>query len=97
MRHGRWVVRPGGTLTFPWFAYLDRNMDKINNNTGVIIYLDASGGTGERFLVNLLHPEIRDKQQIALTLASFGIAAVLMEGGRTARSILQLPLNIAEE
>ncbi|XP_067134561.1 uncharacterized protein [Centruroides vittatus] len=72
-------------------------VDRINNNTGGIIYLDAPGGTGKTFLINLLLAEIRAKQHIAIAPASSGIAATPTEGGRTARSALQLPLNIAEE
>ncbi|XP_044735689.1 uncharacterized protein LOC123297922 [Chrysoperla carnea] len=72
-------------------------MSRINNNIGGIIYLDAPGGTGKTFLINLILAEIRAKKLIALALASSGIAATLMEGGRTAHSALQLPLNIAEQ
>ncbi|GBP77235.1 ATP-dependent DNA helicase pif1 [Eumeta japonica] len=72
-------------------------MNRINNNTGGIIYLDAPGGTGKTFLINLILAEIRAEKHIALALASSGIAATLMEGGRTAHSALQLPLNIAEQ
>lgn len=72
-------------------------MDQINNNTGVIIYLEAPGGTGKTFLINVLLVEICAKQHITLALASSSIAAILMEGGQSAHSALQLPLNIAEE
>lgn len=33
-------------------------------------------------------------QQIALALAASGIAATLLDGGRTAHSALKLPLNV---
>ncbi|XP_056647121.1 ATP-dependent DNA helicase pif1-like [Diorhabda sublineata] len=72
-------------------------MSRINNNIGGIIYLDAPGGTGKMFLINLILAKIRAKKLIVLALASSGIAATLMEGGRTAHSALQLPLNIAEQ
>ncbi|CAG9759868.1 unnamed protein product [Ceutorhynchus assimilis] len=71
-------------------------MDRCSNNTGRIIHLDAPGGTGKTFLINLLLTEIRAKQHIALVLASSGIAAILKEG-RTANAALQLPLKTAEE
>lgn len=38
---------------------------------------------------------IRSENQIVLALASSGIAATLLEGGRTAHSALKLPLNLA--
>ncbi|GBP59978.1 hypothetical protein EVAR_84478_1 [Eumeta japonica] len=45
-------------------------MNRINNNTGGIIYLDAPGGTGKTFLINLILAEIRAEKHIALALAS---------------------------
>lgn len=37
---------------------------------------------------------IRSQNDVALALASSGIAATLLEGGRTAHSALKLPLNM---
>ncbi|XP_075444603.1 uncharacterized protein LOC142488115 [Ascaphus truei] len=54
-------------------------------------------GTGKTFLINLLLAEIRMEKNIALAIASSGIAATLMDGGRTVHSALKLPLNIANE
>ncbi|UYV68939.1 hypothetical protein LAZ67_6001728 [Cordylochernes scorpioides] len=72
-------------------------MDCINKQQGGIIFLDAPGGTGKTFLINLLLAEVRSKNAIALAIASSGIAATLIAGGRTAHSMLKLPLNIANE
>ncbi|UYV75653.1 hypothetical protein LAZ67_13000856 [Cordylochernes scorpioides] len=52
---------------------------------------------GKTFLINLLLAEVRSKNAIALAIASSGIAATLIAGGRTAHSMLKLPLNIANE
>lgn len=57
-------------------------------------FLDAPGGTGKTFLISLLLAEIRSKNDIALAVASSGIAATLLDGGRTAHSAFKLPLNI---
>ncbi|XP_075425538.1 uncharacterized protein LOC142465468 [Ascaphus truei] len=72
-------------------------MEHINNGQGAILFLDAPGGTGKTFLINLLLAEIRMHNDVALALASSGIAATLMDGGRTVHSALKLPLNIAHE
>ena len=72
-------------------------MDNIVKQEGGIIFLDAPGGTGKTFLTNLILSEIRAKGEIALAIASSGIAATLMEGGRTAHSALKLPLDIARQ
>lgn len=74
-------------------------INRIDTNAGGIIFLDAPGGTGKTFLINLILATVRVKNEIALALAlaSSGIAATLMEGGKTAHSALNLPLNVAEQ
>ncbi|XP_055306971.1 uncharacterized protein LOC129571224 [Sitodiplosis mosellana] len=69
-------------------------MNSVNNKSGGFYFLDAPGGTGKTFLLSLLLAKIRSQQKIALALASSGIAATLLDGGRTAHSALKLPLNI---
>ncbi|XP_050058802.1 uncharacterized protein LOC126550758 [Aphis gossypii] len=69
-------------------------MKVTNDETGGIYFLDAPGGTGKTFLISLILATIRSQNKIALALASSGIAATLLEGGRTAHSALKLPLNM---
>ncbi|KIH43500.1 hypothetical protein ANCDUO_26494, partial [Ancylostoma duodenale] len=59
------------------------------------LFLDAPGGTGKTFLFNLLLAEIRKQNEIAVAVASSGIAAILLDGGRSAHSALKLPLDLA--
>lgn len=61
---------------------------------GGFFFLDAPGGTGKTFLISLILARIRSQNHIALAIASSGIAATLLDGGRTAHSALKLPLNI---
>lgn len=72
----------------------DTIMKAVNDGSGGIYFLDAPGGTGKTFLISLILATIRSQNQIALALASSGIAATLLDGGRTAHSALKLPLNI---
>nr|XP_029722718.1 uncharacterized protein LOC115263654 [Aedes albopictus] len=72
-------------------------MDRVTTQQGGIIFLDASGGTGKTFLTNLVLAKVRAQGDIALAIASSGIAATLMDGGRTAHSALKLPLDIARQ
>ncbi|KAF0775701.1 hypothetical protein AaE_000599, partial [Aphanomyces astaci] len=69
--------------------------DAINSERGSISFLDAPGGTGKTFLLNLLLAEVRSNGEIALATASSGIAATLLNGGRTAHSTFAFPLNLA--
>ncbi|CAB3260103.1 unnamed protein product [Arctia plantaginis] len=68
-------------------------MQAVDNNTGGLFFLDAPGGTGKTFVISLILATIRSRCDIALALASSGIAATLLDGGRTANSALKLPLN----
>jgi ABC-type ATPase involved in cell division len=56
-------------------------MSSVNNNEGKILFLDAPGGTGKTFLINLLLAKVRYGGKIALAVASSGIAATLLVGG----------------
>lgn len=72
----------------------DTIINAINDEQSGVFFLDAPGGTGKTFVISLLLATIRAKTQVVLALASSGIAATLLDGGRTAHSALKLPLNI---
>lgn len=63
----------------------DTIMQAVNNETGGMYFLDAPGGTGKTFLLQLILASIRKDNKIVLALASSGIAATLLDGGRTWR------------
>ena len=66
----------------------------VSAGHGGFFFLDAPVGTGKTFLISHLLVEIRSRNCIALAVASSGIAATLLDGGRTAHSAFKLPLNI---
>lgn len=70
--------------------------NSILNNYGQTFFVYGYGGTGKTFLWNTLLNNIRSKGKIALAVASSGIAALLLPGGRTPHSRLRIPLNIEE-
>ncbi|XP_017461157.1 PREDICTED: uncharacterized protein LOC108354487 [Rhagoletis zephyria] len=72
----------------------DSIMRAIESQSGGLYFLDAPGGTGKTFLLSLILATIRSQGNMALAVASSGIAATLLDGGRTAHSALKLPLNI---
>ncbi|XP_074109302.1 uncharacterized protein LOC141534058 [Cotesia typhae] len=69
-------------------------LNSIIADSGQLYFLDAPGGTGKMFLINLLLAKIRSEKKIALAVASSGIAATLINGGKTAHSAFKLPLNL---
>ena len=56
--------------------------------------MDAPGGTGKTFLINLILAKLRSEGKIALATASSGIAATLLTGGRTLHSTFKIPLDL---
>ncbi|XP_008182252.1 uncharacterized protein LOC103309183 [Acyrthosiphon pisum] len=72
----------------------DSLMKVVDDGTGGIYFLDTPGATGKTFVIALILATIRSRSQIALAVASSGIAVTLLEGGRTANSALKLPMNL---
>ncbi|GFU96283.1 ATP-dependent DNA helicase [Trichonephila clavipes] len=68
----------------------------IGSERGGIVFLDAPGGTGKTFLLNLLLAFVRKDKDMAVAIASSGIAATLLDGGRTANSAFKLQLDLAK-
>lgn len=75
-------------------SFYDAVLETIDSNVPAIFFLNASGGTGKTYLLNLLLWTVRSRRDIAVALASTGIASTLLQGGRTAHSVLKLPLNL---
>ena len=61
-----------------------------------IFFVDAPGGTGKTFLFNALLSKWRSTQKIVVAVASSGIAAILLEGGKTAHSRFGIPLQVLQ-
>jgi|SRR5579859_7338254 len=62
-----------------------------------LFFIDGSGGTGKTFVENLLLAKARSSGAIALSVASSGIAAILLDGGRMSHSRLKIPIEIHSE
>ena len=73
-------------------------MEAVNDDTHVnrLFFLNAPGGYGKTFLIEALLSTVRGLGKIALAVASSGIAAELLEGGRTAHSRFKIPIPINE-
>ena len=64
-----------------------------NHRSG--FFLQGAAGTGKTFLYNCLCSYLRARGKIVLCVASSGIAAQLLPGGRTAHSRFKIPLSNA--
>ncbi|VDK84545.1 unnamed protein product [Onchocerca ochengi] len=65
-------------LKFEQKGIYDQIMQTVNTGVGEILFLDAPGEIGKTFLIRLILEAIRFQNDIALSLASSGIAATLL-------------------
>ena len=75
----------------------DDVMNAVSRGQGGVFFLYGYGGTGKTFIWRSLSAGIRCKGGIVLTVASSGIASLLLPGGRTAHSRFAIPINIYED
>ena len=74
------------------------SMQAVTDDTHVnrLFFLNAPGGYGKTSLIEALLSTVTGLGKIALAVASSGIAAELLEGGRTAHSRFKIPTPINE-
>jgi PIF1-like helicase len=86
------------TLNADQFASFNAVFDSTTRQDGKLFFIDGPGGTGKTFIYNTLCHRIRGNGWIVLCVASSGIAALLLPGGRTAHSTFAIPTqNLAED
>ncbi|CAJ2658558.1 unnamed protein product [Trifolium pratense] len=67
-------------------------MKAVRKQQGGVFFLHGYGGTGKTYMWRTLASSLRSKSQIVLTVASSGIASLLLPGGRTAHSKFKIPV-----
>ena len=72
-------------------------VELATHNQPSVFFVDSPGGCGKTFTLNLLLDKIRARGDIAIAVASSGIAALLMEGGTTAHSRFKIPIDLTSE
>ena len=64
---------------------------------GSLVFLDAPGGTGKTFILNVLINWVIMKEQLVVATAASGIAATMLHNGRTVHNQFKVPINITTE
>ena len=78
----------------------DDILDAVKGNKPLCAFIDARGGCGKTFLLNAVLAAVRSMEQegcVALAMATTGIAANLLNLGRTFHSRLKAPLTATED
>lgn len=71
----------------------DDVMDSVRNERGSMFFINGPGGTGKTFIYRAICHAIRAEGWIILCVASSGIAALLLPGGRTSHSMFRIPID----
>ena len=72
----------------------DEIKQKADESAGGFYFIDAFGGTGKTFTLNVIIDGIRKDGNIAIVTAASGIAATILHNGFTAHSKLKIPIPI---
>ena len=71
-------------------------VDLIIHKKEKLVYLNAPGGCGKTFVAQTISSYFRSKGKIVLNVASTGIAATLLDHGKTVHSQFKVPIPIEE-
>ncbi|KAJ7358088.1 PIF1-like helicase-domain-containing protein [Mycena albidolilacea] len=80
-------------LNYEQRAAFDKIIKSVQQRSGRIYFLNGPGGTGKTFVYRTVCHMLRSEENIVLCVASSGIAALLMPGGRTAHSVFKIPID----
>ncbi|KAI8561187.1 hypothetical protein RHMOL_Rhmol04G0318500 [Rhododendron molle] len=75
----------------------DAITSSVFENKGTMFFLNGGAGTGKTFLYNTIAGKCRSLGHIVVSVASSGIASLLLTGGRTAHSTFCIPLDVMED
>jgi len=87
----RAIFNPDQAIAF------DAVLEFVTNDQGHLFFIHAAGGCGKTFLCNTITAEVRRRGQVALCVASSGIAALLLDSRRISYSYFKIPLSIHED
>ena len=87
------------TFTPEQAKIFEKVMNSVRNKVQFLGFISARGGAGKTFLQNTILAAVRseDGGSVALALGTTGIAAQLLDNGRTFHSRVKAPLKATEE
>lgn len=71
-------------------------LESVEKKEGGLFFVYGRGGCGKTYLWRTLISKLRSQGDIVLSVASSGIAATLLPGGRTAHSRFKIPIVLDE-
>ena len=86
-----------GMLNVEQCTAFDTIWNSIEQDKGQLFFINRPGGTGKTFLERTICHAVRAQGWIIICIASTGLAALLLPGGRTAHSMFKIPIENLEE
>ncbi|KAF8737744.1 Helitron helicase-like domain at N-terminus, partial [Rhizoctonia solani] len=78
-------------------AAFNQVLASVQNDLGVTFFHDGPAGTGKTFLYQTLCTTLCAQGKIVICVASSGLAALLLPGGKTSHSVIKIPIEIKED
>jgi ATP-dependent DNA helicase PIF1 len=72
----------------------EKILSVVDISNGGVFFMDGPGGTRKTYLYKALLAVLRSEDKIAVAIATSGVAASIMPGGRTVHSRFKIPLTI---
>ena len=72
-------------------------LNAVNGNGNKCFFIDGPGGSGKSYILNTRIAYLKNNKINVLPVAWTGIAANLLEDGKTVHTAFKLPLNIHEQ
>jgi hypothetical protein len=69
-------------------------MSSIDTEDGGLFFVDGPSGTEKTYLYRALLATIHSQKKIVVAIATSGVVASIMHGGRTAHSCFKIPITI---
>jgi hypothetical protein len=71
-------------------------VDAVQNGEPGFFFVSGYGGTSKTYLWNCICSHLRAQRKIVLTMASSGVASLLLPGGRTTHSRFIIPCDLTD-
>ncbi|XP_074315056.1 uncharacterized protein LOC141651236 [Silene latifolia] len=84
------------SMTMEQMSVYDEIMESVAMDRGGVFFIYGHAGTGKTFILKALCAALRSRGDIVLPVASSGIAAAYLSGGKTAHEVFGIPLDISE-
>jgi hypothetical protein len=93
--HARLFCAMSSSLNERQTIILETIIQLTDQSESGLIYIDGPGGTGKTYLMNVIIHYLSASECPVITVASSGVAGLMLVNGMTAHSLFKIPLDIS--